>query len=103
MKKRLKQAALIGAGAYVGYKLGKAKEKFSNRKKLHKGVDIDFDFGDNFDFDDWDQARQRDGFLCGNDGHCKWLDDKLECQKVGGFEWTIQVSCSNDQMKWQGY
>ena len=32
VKKRLKQAALIGAGAYVGYKLGKLKEKFSNRK-----------------------------------------------------------------------
>ena len=35
VKKRLKQAALIGAGAYVGYKLGKLKEKFSNRKIMN--------------------------------------------------------------------
>ena len=78
----MKKALVIGAGAYVGYKLAKATRKFA--KKVFKGPDLDFDT--------WNRNRQAEGILCITDNHCNWLDENFECQKVGGFSWTPIVS-----------
>ena len=80
--KKLKKAALIGAGVYVGYKLTKAASKFAN-----------FDDPD-IDFNTWNKRREADGFLCRTDNHCNWLDENLECQQVEEFGWTVSADVS---------
>jgi len=76
----LKKVAVVGAVAYGGYQIGKMTQRFSN-----------FGWGHNqgVNFNTWNRWRQADGFLCRNDNDCTWLDDKLECQKVGNFGWSI--------------
>jgi len=89
VKKRLKQAALIGAGAYVGYKLGKLKEKFSNRKWGGGSSSTHISIGGSssirrsrprYEFNDWNDWREADGFLCRSNDDCKWVDDNLNCE-----------------------
>jgi len=95
VKKRLKQAALIGAGAYVGYKLGKLKEKFSGRDwdqggwDGHSSSDVHVSIGGgssihtsqpSYNFQNWNDWREADGFLCRNNDDCKWLDGNLNCE-----------------------
>ena len=38
-----------------------------------------FHFGGDFDFDDWNDWQQADGFLCRYDSDCQWVDRRLEC------------------------
>jgi len=92
VKKRLKQAALIGAGAYVGYKLGKLKEKFSSRKwgggysssssSHHISISSGSSIGrrPRYEFNDWNSWREADGFLCRNNDDCRWVDQNLNCE-----------------------
>jgi len=101
VKKRLKQAALIGAGAYVGYKLGKLKEKFSSRNwdhgfdghDEHSSSNVHISIGGSsgghssghgvqprYNFDTWNNWREADGFLCRTNDDCKWLDQNLNCE-----------------------
>ena len=46
-----------------------------------------------YTFDDWNNWRENDGFLCRNDTDCRWLGFNLECKPVGDFGWKINVSC----------
>jgi len=116
VKKRLKQAALIGAGAYVGYKLGKLKEKFSNRKwGGHSSSSSHISIGSSsirrrprYDFDDWNDWREADGFLCRSNDDCKWFDGNLNCEDYeldfspargwfGGDTVSIRGECTCEQ------
>ena len=78
----MKKAAVIGLGAYAGYKLAKATKKFA--KKVFEDPDLDFAT--------WERNRQADGYLCRSDSHCSWLDRNFQCQRVGSFGWTPIVS-----------
>lgn len=117
VKKRLKQAALIGAGAYVGYKLGKLKEKFSHRKwgGGHSSHSTHIVVGSSsvhraprYDFDDWNDWREADGFLCRSNDDCQWLDQNLNCEDYeldfspargwfGGDTVSIRGECTCEQ------
>merc|ERR1711971_746226 len=77
----LKKAAVIGAGAYYGYKLTKTAAKFSSFVWGYNSQD--------WSFNDWNSWRQADGFLCRNDNDCNWLNNNLECQPVRDFGWSI--------------
>ena len=68
-KSKVKKAALIGATAYGGYKLGKLSGRFSSFR--HRG---------GFGWADYDQWIQADGLLCRNSNDCKWIDSNLYCQ-----------------------
>jgi len=70
--KKLAGGALIGAGAYVGYKAAKATAKFATlpfRARTNLG----------YDFDQWEQWSNSQGFLCRGDQDC-WLSPDLECR-----------------------
>ena len=69
MKSRLKKAALVGVGAYAGYKVAKLATKFSRPG-----------FGNSYKFNDWNDWREADGFLCRSNKDCKWIDDNLNCE-----------------------
>lgn len=121
VKKRLKQAALIGAGAYVGYKLGKLKEKFSNRKWGGGSSSTHISIGGSssirrsrprYEFNDWNDWREADGFLCRSNNDCKWVDDNLNCEDYeldfnpaagwfGGDTVSIRGECTCEQgLRW---
>ena len=69
VKGKLRKAAVVGGAAYTGYKLGKLKSKFSKKgKKKSKSR--------GYDFDDWNDWQEADGFLCRKTDDCTWLDDK---------------------------
>merc|ERR1712223_1073758 len=76
----LKKVAVVGAVAYGAYQVGKMTQRFSNYGWGYNG---------GVNFNTWNRWRQADGFLCRNDKDCTWLDDNLECQKVGNFGWSI--------------
>ena len=89
----LMKESVNGRTYYYGVKLQRLEMKFDKREKY-------IDNGDDFEFDVWNTVRQEDGFLCRNQNHtdCKWIDENLECQEVGSFNWTIQV---NFGLLWQ--
>merc|ERR1712089_101868 len=70
LKSKLVKGAVIGAGAYVGYKATKALGKFAAYSLAG---------GRGYEFNDWNRWRQSDGMLCRNNADC-WLDPQLECQ-----------------------
>jgi len=76
VKGKLKKAAVVGGAAYTGYKLGKLKSKFSKKAKGPKSKA----YGVGYEFDDWNDWQEADGFLCRKTDDCTWLDDNLECQ-----------------------
>ena len=73
LKSRLKKAALVGVGVYAGYKLTKMASKFAGRRGFTN-------YDSHYDFDDWNDWREADGFLCRNDNDCEWIDDNLSCE-----------------------
>ena len=62
-------AAAVGVGAYGAYKLGKLKQKFRIPK-----IKVDFEF------DEWNGWREKEGMLCRNDTDCNWIDRFMYCQ-----------------------
>ena len=82
LKSRLKKAALVGVGAYAGYKVAKLASKFSRPG-----------FGNSYGykFNDWNDWREADGFLCRSNKDCKWIDDNLNCEDYE-LEFTPLVS-----------
>ena len=75
-KSRLKKAAVVGATAYGAYKLGKLKGKFGKRKgKFSLKIG-----GGDFDWDDYNTWREKDGFLCRGNNDCNWIDSRFYCQ-----------------------
>ncbi|XP_040573869.1 uncharacterized protein [Lepeophtheirus salmonis] len=79
--KTLKKAAVIGAVAYGGYKVGQLTSRFSNF-----GHSNNMGYG----FNDWNRWRQQDGFLCRNNNDCVWIDPSLECD-----DYKLDFSPSN--------
>ena len=109
MKSTLKKAALVGGGAYVGYKLGKMRSKFSLKPKTP-----DFDF----EFDDWNSWREADGFLCRKDSDCTFVDGSMECQDYElaftpsvspepcprrSQSWSVGFSLISESLVWRRY
>ena len=78
LKSRLKKAALVGVGVYAGYKLTKMASKFAKRRSEGRRGFTNYD--SHYDFDDWNDWREADGFLCRNDNDCEWIDDNLSCE-----------------------
>jgi len=66
---RLKTAAAVGAGAYVGYQLGKMTGRFGN-----------YHHGGSWGHSQYNTWRQKDGMLCRNTEDCTWMDKDLICQ-----------------------
>jgi len=109
VKGKLKKAAVVGGAAYTGYKLGKLKSKFSKKKKGKKSKSR------GYEFDDWNDWQEADGFLCRKTDDCTWLDDNLECQDFevkitpvnklwfGGDLVSIVGECAcSDEWFWDG-
>ena len=67
--KTLKKAAMIGAGAYVGYQLGQATHRFGG-----------WHHGGGWDWNDYNRWRQEDGMLCRNNQDCTWMDRSMNCE-----------------------
>lgn len=44
-----------------------------------------------FDFDDWNEWREADGFLCRTTADCSWVDERLYCQDYE-FDFNPSVS-----------
>ena len=82
----MKKAVLIGAGAYIGYKVTKGTGKLL--KKAFGGRDIDY-----VKFNTW---RQKYGFNCITDNHCKWADENLQCHQGWNkpIGWTLSPNVS---------
>jgi len=78
LKSRLKKAALVGVGVYAGYKLTKMASKFAKRRAEGRRGFTNYD--SHYDFDDWNDWREADGFLCRSDNDCEWIDDNLSCE-----------------------
>ena len=96
-KTKLKKAALIGVGVYAGYKVAKLEKKFSRPG-----------FGNSYKFNDWNDWREADGFLCRSNKDCQWIDDKLNCEDYeldftplagwfGGDTISIRGECTCEQ------
>ena len=72
--KTVKKVALVGAGAYVGYKLAKLGGKFGSWRH-----------GGSWGFNDWDDWREADGMLCRTSDDCQWVDRSMRCE-----DWEIR-------------
>ena len=81
----LKKGAVLGVGAYVGYKATKAAGKLFKKA---------FSYNNGPDFDTWNRWRKNDGILCIKNSHCSWIDPNFECQQVGGFGWKLSADVS---------
>ena len=66
---KLAKIALVGAGVYGAYQIGKVAGKFSSWKSHG-----------NWGYNDWNRWRQDDGMLCRTSQDCKWIDPNLFCQ-----------------------
>merc|ERR1712172_339853 len=99
LKSRLKKAAPVGVGAYAGYKVAKLAGKFSRPG-----------FGNSYGykFNDWNDWREADGFLCRSNKDCQWIDDNLNCEDYeldftplagwfGGDVISIRGECNCEQ------
>ena len=67
----LTKAFVLGAGAYGSYKLGKLSTKFRSST-----------YGSNlrWSFNDWNDWRENDGFLCRTNEDCNWIDSSMDCE-----------------------
>ena len=97
LKSKLKKAAVVGVGVYAGYKVAKLEKKFSQPG-----------FGNSYKFNDWNDWREADGFLCRSNKDCQWIDDKLNCEDYeldftplagwfGGDTISIRGECTCEQ------
>ena len=85
----MKKAALVGVGVYAGYKLTKMASKFAKRRSEGRRGFTNYD--SHYDFDDWNDWREADGFLCRSDNDCEWIDDNLSCEDYE-LDFTPSVS-----------
>ena len=44
-----------------------------------------------YNFEEWNEWRERDGLLCRNDADCKWIDSSLYCKDYE-LDWAPSVS-----------
>ena len=66
LKKKFIKGAVLGAGAYVGYKAAKMAGKFAT-SALTK---------ERYNLDEWNNWRRADGMLCQNTDDCSWINHK---------------------------
>ena len=76
---KLTKAVVTGIGVFSAVQLAKLSAKFPNRYLGYK-------------FDDWNDWREIEGFLCRNDQDC-WVDTKMECVDYE-LQFTPSVSCT---------
>ena len=61
-----------------------------------------------YDFNDWNDWREADGFLCRSNKDCQWIDEKLNCEDYeldftplagwfGGDTISIRGECTCEQ------
>lgn len=73
-KSTLKKAAVIGVTAYGAYQLGKLSNRFG-------GYGGGYGYGGHhYNYRQWNNWREIDGFMCRNDKDCNWIDQRLYCQ-----------------------
>ena len=77
---KLKKAFITGVGVYSAVQLAKLSKKFPKKKK-------------GYDFDDWDDWRKAEGFLCRNNLDCSWIDTRMDC---GDYELGFTPSVSHN-------
>jgi len=106
---KLGKIALIGAGAYGAYSLGKVAGKFSSWKSGFGGP------AGGWNYQQWNQWREQDGMLCRSDKDCKWIDPNLDCEDYeldfsptrawfgGDFAAIIGECDCPDNMQWNNY
>ena len=99
----MKKYAVLGAGVYGGYKLGKLREKFSRSSHYfgrphgyggyggYGGYSGGYSGYGSFGFDDWNRLREDEGQLCRNNEDCEWVDPRMFCQNYK-LEFTPNVS-----------
>ena len=84
-KSTLKKAAVIGVTAYGAYQLGKLSNRFG-------GYGGGYGYGGHhYNYRQWNNWREIDGFMCRNDKDCNWIDQRLYCQD---YELKFQPSVS---------
>jgi hypothetical protein len=65
-------------------------------------------FGNSYKFNDWNDWREADGFLCRSNKDCQWIDDNLNCEDYeleftpfagwfGGDTISIRGECTCEQ------
>ena len=76
------KATVIGVGIFSSAQLSKLSAKFP---KNNLG----------YNFNDWNNWREEEGFLCRNDKDCSWIDAKMNC---GDYEllFTPNVSITKN-------
>ena len=77
---KLKKAFVTGVGVYSAVQIAKLSLKFP--KKILS-----------FEFDDWNDWREEEGFLCRNDLDCSWVDTRMDC---GDYELEFTPSVSSN-------
>ena len=80
----LKKVAVVGAVGYGAYKIGQLSNRFD-------GHSFGNNYNPGYNFNQWENWRAADGFLCRNSNDCNWLDRNLECEPVRNFGWNINV------------
>ena len=53
------------------------EERFDNAPFANEDVN-----GTVFEFDEWADAAENDGWLCRDAADCTWIDDKMECSSL---------------------
>ena len=74
----MKKAFITGVGVFSAVQLAKLSSKFPKKKK-------------GYDFDDWNDWREAEGFLCRNNLDCSWVDTRMDCGDYK-LEFTPSVS-----------
>lgn len=102
--KNLKKAAIVGAGVYAGYQIGKATSRFGGYRH-----------GGHWGFNDYNRWREQDGMLCRSSLDCTWMDQNMQCEDYeldfsmnrgwfGGDYLAIVGECEcRDGMRWDNW
>ena len=76
---KLRTVSVIGAGVFSAEQLEKLSVKFAKENLT-------------YNFDEWNDWREAEGFLCRNDTDC-WVDTTMECVDYE-LQFTPSVSCT---------
>ena len=88
LKRTFVKGAVIGAGAYVGYKAVKLAGKFAANS---------IGLGGGFDFDNWNNWREADGMLCRTSRDCSWISPDMYCQ-----DYEVRLNTQLINQNWFG-
>ena len=80
---KLKKALVTGVGVFTAVQLAKLSLKFPKKNLGYK-------------FDDWNEWREEEGFLCRNNQDCSWVDTRMDC---GEYELLFTPNVSHNTIK----